>query len=258
MNKIKYVGFFGLLALVSGSVLAEDEKEESPWKSTAELGYVNTSGNTTASSLKGVIDISYEVEKWLHAVHADALSVKSETEDSTGINRDERIAARWFVSGQSDYKLDELNYVYGLITYEDDRFNGFDYQSKLSVGYGRWFIKNDVHGLKGEVGSGVRAFELDQIPPADGGPINTTTRYDSLVRLNGNYTWAVSKTSTFTQDLTADIGEQKEWKSVTELQADIHSALAMKLSHVVKYLSQVAPRIEHYDRITGVTLVYKF
>ena len=117
---------------------------------------------------------------------SSALSVKNETTDSTGVARDERIAARWFVSVQSDYKLDERNYLYGLITYEDDRFNGFDYQSKLSVGYGHWFIKNDVHKLRGEVGPGVRAFELKQIPPPDG-PIDTTTQYDNILRLNGNY-----------------------------------------------------------------------
>ena len=47
-------------------------------------------------------------------------------------------------------------------------------------------------------------------------------------------------------------------QSALLLQADINSILAMKLSHTVKYLDKVAPGIEHYDRITGVTLVFNF
>jgi putative salt-induced outer membrane protein len=247
-----------VIVLISSGVNAAEEEKKSPWKSSAELGYVDTSGNTNATSIKAAIDVSYEVEKWLHAVHADALSVKTETTDSTGEVRDERIAAKWFASAKTDYKLDEFNYLYGLITYEDDRFNGFDYQSKLGLGYGHWFLKSDVHKLKGEIGPGMRAFKVEQIPPPEG-PIDTSTQTESLLRLSGNYAWAVSKTSEFSQDLTADYGEdQEEWQSVTALEANVNSILAMKFSHTVKYLDKVAPGIEHYDRITGVTLVFKF
>lgn len=257
MRLIKSISAVVIVVISSAAVSAEEENK-SPWKSSAELGYVDTSGNTNAQSIKAAIDVSYEIEKWLHKVHADALSVKTETTDSSGVARDERIAAKWFVSVQSDYKLDELNYLYGLINHEDDRFNGFDYQSKISVGYGHFFIKTDAHKLKAEIGPGVRVFKLEQIAPPDG-PIDTSSQTENLLRLNGNYAWAVSKTSKFTQDITADSGEdQKEWKSVTELQADISSILAMKLSHTVKYLDKVAPGIEHYDRITGVTLVFNF
>lgn len=256
MNSKKMVFLIGMLALAAGNAVAEEEK--SPWKSSAELGYVDTSGNTNASSIKAAIDVSYEVEKWLHAVHAEALSVKTETTDSTGVTKDERIAAKWLVSGKTDYKLDEFNYIYGLISYEDDRFNGFDYQSKIGLGYGHWFLKSDVHKLKAEIGPGMRAFKVEQIPPPEG-PIDASTQTESLLRLSGNYAWAISKTSEFSQDLTADHGEdQEEWKSVTALEANVSSILAMKLSHTVKYLDKVAPGIEHYDRITGVTLVFKF
>jgi putative salt-induced outer membrane protein YdiY len=259
-NKMKYLNHIGaVLVIIASTGVVAEEEAKSPWKSSAELGYVETSGNTNATSIKAAIDVSYEVEKWLHAVHANALSVKTETTDSTtGETRDERIAAKWFVSGKTDYKLDEFNYFYGLITYEDDRFNGFDYQSKLGLGYGHWFLKSDVHKLKAEIGPGMRAFKVEQIPPPEG-PIDTSTQTESLLRLNGNYAWAVSKTSEFSQDLTADYGEdQEEWQSVTALKANVNSILAMKLSHTVKYLDKVAPGVEHYDRITGVTLVFKF
>ncbi len=257
---MKFVKNVVILVVVTCSsvVIAAEEEKKSPWKSSAELGYVNSSGNTNTEATKAAFDISHEVEKWVHKLHADALSIKTETTDSQGVTKDERSAAKWYASFQTDYKLDEFNYLYGLLTYEDDRFNGFDYQSKIGGGYGHWFVKSDIHKLKAEVGPGVRLFKVEQIPPPDG-PLDASRQTDSLLRLSGNYVWEISKTSKFTQDITTDIGEeQKEWKSITELQADISTILAMKISHVVIYLDKVAPGIQHYDRVTGVTLVYNF
>jgi putative salt-induced outer membrane protein len=258
MNSKVIVGIFGFLILASANVIAAEEEEKSPWKASAELGYVNASGNTNAESIKAAIDISYEIEKWLHSAHADALSVKNETTDSTGAVRDERIAAKWFASLKSDYKFNDFDYFYGLVSYEDDRFNGFQYQAKLGLGYGRRVIHTDAHELKLEIGPGYRTLKLEQLPPPEG-PIDTSSQDENLLRLNGNYVWTISKTSKFMQTVTAENGEdQEEWKSVTELQADISSILAMKLSHEVKYLDKVAPGVEHYDRLTGVTLVFSF
>ena len=69
------------LALFLTEAIAEEEK--SPWKSSAELGYVHVSGNTNTETLKVMFDISYEIDKWLHKAHAEALSSKSKTTDTT-------------------------------------------------------------------------------------------------------------------------------------------------------------------------------
>jgi len=257
MNFIKVAGVVCLMVFSSGSIAAEEVK--SPWKSAAEIGYVNVSGNTNTETTKVVFDVSYEVDSWLHHVHADALYSKSETTDDTVVpatTTEERTAAKWFLSGQSDYKFSEFNYLYGLLSYEDDRFGGFQYQAKFSLGYGHRFAITVRHELKLEIGPGYRSYKLDQAaPPAPA----EETRDEIQLRANAAYIWTISETSNFSEELTYETGpDQEEWKSVTALTAKINSTLAMKISHVVKYLDNVPVGNENHDRETAVTLVFSF
>lgn len=257
MSILKVTGTAGLMLLSTTGAAAE--KMDSPWKSSAEVGYVNTSGNTNTETLRAAYELSYEIEKWAHKIHADALSSKTETTDDTvtpAVTSMERSAAKWLVSGQSDYKFTEYNYFYGLLSYEDDRFSGFEYQAKLGVGYGRRVIHTDKHDLRLEVGPGYRSYRLEQ--PAPPAPAEER-RDEMLLRMNAGYIWKISETSKFTQELTYEAGEnQDEWKSVTGLTARINATLAMKLTHAVKKLDAVPPGTEHYDRETAVTLVFTF
>ena len=69
----------------------------------------------------------------------------------------------------------------------------------------------------------------------------------------------MSKTSKFTEDLTAEFGEdQDEWKSVTGLSAKINSSLAMKLTYTIKRLDVVPAGTDNTDKEAAVTLVYTF
>ena len=257
MNFIKVVSVT-IFLVISSSSMAADETI-SAWKSSAELGYVNVSGNTNTETTKAAFDLSYDIEKWTYKVHADTLSSKTETRDTTTIPSvvtEERTAAKWLASGQIDYKFSDVDYFFGLLSYEDDRFSGFDYQAKLGLGYGRWLIKSDVHNLKLEAGPGYRSYRLVQLaPPA---PLEET-QDDSLLRANAGYIWKVSETSTFKEDLTYEAGQdQDEWKSVSALTAKINSTLAMKISHTVKHLEVVPAGSKNYDRETAVTLVFTF
>jgi len=246
---------------VTQQVVAADNKNISPWKSSAEVGYVNVSGNTNTETLKAVFDIAHEAEKWLNKAHAEALSSTAETTDTTAIPaiaREERAAAKWLVSVQSDYKFNDFDYLYGLLSYEDDRFSGFDYQAKIGLGYGRRVIHTDSHELKLEVGPGYRIFKQEPtLPPA--AAVNTDRQDETLMRVGAGYVWKISETSNFTEDLAAEFGEdQDEWKSVTALKANINSVLAMKLSYTIKRLDKVPVGTESTDKEAAVTLVFSF
>ncbi len=246
------------ILVVNTSVLAvEDEK--SPWKSAAEIGYVHVSGNTNTETTKASFDLSYEANSWSHRIHAEGLSSNSEIVDSSvtpAVTTSERTAAKWLLSGQTDFKFSDVDYLFGLMSYEDDRFGGFQYQAKFGLGYGRRVIHTDEHELKLEIGPGYRTYRLDQaVPPA---PLEET-QDETQLRTNAAYIWKISKTSKLTEDLTYESGQdQKEWKSVTALTAKINSTLAMKMSHTVKYLDKVPAGSKNFDRETAVTLVFSF
>ncbi|MGB5601694.1 MAG: DUF481 domain-containing protein, partial [Gammaproteobacteria bacterium] len=142
------------------------------------------------------------------------------------------------------------DYFYGNFSYEDDRFTGFDYQAKLSLGYGRKIILTEKHELDGEIGPGYRNFKVEGAPSSED---------EYLLRLAAKYMWKISSYSGFSQDLIGDLGEdQTEWRSVTALRTSIYQNLALRLAYNVRYLDKVPVGNERYDRTTTVTLDYTF
>lgn len=238
-NKIILAG--AALVFAASSVYAAKEEKTSPWETSAELGYVNTSGNTNTETLVFKFDTAYEIEKWKHQAHFEALNAK--TDDVT--TADKKLA-----TAQSDFKFTPRDYFFGLVSYEDDRFSGFEYQAKLNLGYGRKVLVLERHKLDAEIGPGYRNFKVDNA---------SSSEDEALLRLAAKYKWLISDYSEFKQDFTAEFGEdQDEWKSITALKSNINKTLAMKLSYTVRYLDKVPVGNDNYDRETAVTLVYSF
>ena len=243
MRKFYFLMVAGLLT-ASTNVLAEDEVK-SPWTSSVEFGFVRTTGNTVTQTAAAKADVVYEIEKWRHSGHADGYG--SEAEDDDGVN--DVSAERYEVSGKSDYKFTELDYIYGIIKLQKDLFSGFEYDHIASVGYGRKAIKQENMELDLEIGPGERFFKVD-----DG-----IADEEAILRLSANYWWDISKSSKFTQELSTDIGEEiTSSKSVTGIQANINSTLALKFTYTVRHKSSVPVDNEKTDTEAAMTLVYKF
>ena len=226
--------FTGLLLSVAH---AEEPTKTSSWTGEIELGFVKTTGNTKTESTKVA---AKEVEKWRHSGNLEAL--KSSDNGNT-------TAERYFISGKTDYKFSKYEYWYATISYDDDRFSGFDYRVSESAGYGRRLIHEPDLTLDGEIGPGARQTKLD----------NGDTESELLARLAGNLKWKISDNSEFSEDVFTEIGEDATVsKSETALKANINSSLAMKLSYTIKHTSEVPDGVEKTDTETVVTLVYNY
>jgi len=246
MNIFHTVILTGTL-LASGSVLAEDKKEEktSPWTSTAELGFIRTTGNTETQTSALKVDVVYEVDKWRHTGHLEGYG--SESENDLGVNVVS--AERYELSGKSDYKFNEHDYLFGLVKLQKDRFSGFEYEDIISLGYGRKVIKQEDMELDLEIGPGIRFFKVD----------NKVSDEEALLRLAANYWWEISSTSKFTQELSTEIGEDiTSSQSITGIQANINSTLALKFTYTVRHKTKVPEENEKTDTELAMTLVYNF
>ena len=234
-----------LLMTVTAANAEEKKEDKSPWKASAELGFIKTTGNTETQTTGFKADVSYEIEKWRHTGHAEAYG--QETEDDTG--NSVVSAERYELSGKSDYKFTELDYAYGLLKLQKDRFSGFEYDHIVSAGYGRKVIKRDDMELDLEIGPGLRLFKRDDGDSDDEG----------VLRLSGVYWWDITGNSKFTQELTTEIGEEiTSTKSVTGIQANINSTLALKFTYTIRNKSEVPPDTEKTDTEAAMTLVYNF
>lgn len=244
MKKATMVLTLASSLLVTTNVLAE--KEKSPWTSSVELGVINTTGNTKTQTAAAKADVTYEVEKWRHNGHVEGYGSSSEDADT---GESVTSAERYLLAGKSDYKFNEYDYVFGLVKLQKDLFSGFEYEHVVALGYGRKLIKQADMELDVEIGPGVRFYKVD----------NGISDEEALIRLAGKYWWAITDHSKFTQDLIVEAGEDlTSTTSVTGLQANINSALAMRLTFTAKNKSDVPVGTKETDTETALTLVYNF
>jgi putative salt-induced outer membrane protein len=229
-----------LSVTASASAYGEDAVSDNTWKANVEIGYVTTDGNTQTESLNAKAKAEMEREKWRHTVNLEALN-----SSDSGVST----AERYMVSGQSNFKMGAKNFFYVLLSYEDDRFSGYDYRITESVGYGRRVIADPGLTLDLEIGPGARQSKLDSGDKKD----------ELLARAAAKLAWKVSRTSKFSEELTVDGGEDVTvTKSVTALSAKVNSSLATKLTYTIKNTSDVPPGIKKTDSEMAVTLVYDF
>ena len=236
-RSLLYVVLGGLLTCAVSVSAAQPGR----WTGSAELGAVATTGNTRTRNITARSRIETQRARWHHIVTAEVLS-SSEKNATT--------AERYFLSGKSDFKLDEKSYVFALLSYENDRFSGFDHRWMETLGYGRSIIDRKALSLKLEAGLGARQSKI-----SDTGQ----TRNEGIVHFGGNLSWNISDSATLTQDLFTDIGSQSTVsKAVTSLSTRIVGNLASKLAFTARHTSNVPAGFKKLDTETTVTLVYNF
>ncbi len=229
-----------LAGLVASPAIQAEETAVSKWSGEAELGYLKTSGNTDTESLHVRGKIVNERKKWRHTGTLEVVD-----KNDAGINT----AKRWFITGKSDYSINDRSYLFGMISYEDDRFSGYDYQVSEILGYGYHVIKRDDLKLDVEIGAGARQSKL-----LTGGSTS-----EGVIKGAADLAWKISETATFLQHLSVEAGEDNTIsRSVTGLKMQIVGNLSAKFSHSIKHSSDVPAGIDKTDTETVATLVYNF
>ncbi|MEN8220218.1 MAG: DUF481 domain-containing protein [Pseudomonadota bacterium] len=235
MHKKLCIGF----ALLLGTQIAV--AEDSGWKGEGEFGFTQTSGNSETQSFVAKLALSYQLTSWKHEAQIEALR----SEDDSVLS-----AERYELNLQSNYLLSEKSYLFGKLRYEEDSFNGYDYQASLIFGYGHQFIDTERTGLKLEAGIGWRQGELKII---------TESNDETVGFLGVSFRHKIGSHSEFTQEFQVEGGSNNIYsESDTGFKVNIMENLAMKLSLLVKNNSDVLSGTEKTDTITAVTLVYNF
>ncbi len=199
-----------------------------------------TTGNTDEENFNGQGDFTRDAEKWRHNFHIDTLRSSKD---------DELTAQKLYASIKSDYKFGDERFFFSRVSYEDDRFSGFDYQVDFTLGYGQSLLDTDKVKFEAHVGPGNRWSKQD-----DG-----TTESAAIVRIAGDLHWNLSESAVFEQVLSTEIGRDAAIsRSVSSLKTKILGRLAMKFSYAVKHNSKAPEATGGTDTETSVTLVYSF
>jgi putative salt-induced outer membrane protein YdiY len=252
LNLLRFC-LFSSFASVSHLALAEDPaldtsniKATTPqWSGDAELGFIRTNGNSDTESFNGKFHIIRDNQPLKTAFKFEAL-----TSEEDGASSKEKYRSEFKI----DYSLTDQSYLASLLTYEDDRFSGYDYRGTLSIGYGYHAWNTENGHLDLEVGPGYRRSSLE-IRNDEGDRLEE----EVIGRFSLNLAVNLSENAVFTEVITIEGGNSGVvYKSDMGLQSTLVGTLAMKINYQIKHTDEVPEDTKNTDSVVGVTLVYGF
>lgn len=216
------------------------DAETVAWKGEVQLGVISTTGNSETEVVKAGASLVNERLRWRHSGAVDFVR---------SVNQDTTTARRFSLLAKSDYKITQLSYAFGVLTYEDDRFSGYDYQASVAAGYGRKLIAREGLLLEVELGPGARRNE----------PESGDTQDEAILRGALNLDWKIGATAGLAELFSVEAGEEiTRTKSVTALRSHIAGNLAAKITYTVRHASAAPVGTDETDTEFSVTLVYAF
>jgi putative salt-induced outer membrane protein len=220
------------------------------WFTSAELGAISTSGNTTGTSISGKIDARHETEDWSNEYIVAGFFKEDEITDDDGERYRQRSAQRWALSAKAAYKLvEEGSRAFVLGSHVNDRFGAYTRYSSLAVGHGSQLYNSDTKALDVEIGpgyfSGLRA--------------TGETESGMTVRGAARFRWQMSPSAAFVQTLSVERGTSNV-HSIAEsaLSTKINDTMQMKAAFSARNDTNVPVDKKNTDTQTSLTLVYWF
>jgi putative salt-induced outer membrane protein YdiY len=223
---------------------------EGTWFTSAELGAIATSGNTTGTSISGKIDARHETADWSNEYVASGFFKEDEITDDDGERYRQRSAQRWALSAKAAYKLlNEGSRAFVLGSHVNDRFGAFARYTSFAVGHGSQLYNTDDKALDVEIGPGYFHGERE----------NGERENGMTVRGAARFRWQVSPSAAFMQTVSVERGTSNVHSiAETALSTKINDTMQMKAAFSARNDTNVPEDKKNTDTQTSLTLVYSF
>lgn len=213
------------------------------WKDTAELSYVQTSGNTKTSTLAAKNRFAYDWRKTALELTAGGLGTQS----------DNKVTAEQYNAAEKiSLKLAGRNYAFEKGGWSKDRFSGINDRYEALLGLGRDLLDTADDKLSAEAGGGY--ILEDRLGSAN----QSFGTYRGYVK----YQRTLSATASASQDLEylGDLEDSKGYRmnAETALVASINSHFSLKASYVWKYVNSPATGFKKTDTITAMAVIVNY
>jgi len=224
--------------------------EGSSWFTSAELGAISTTGNTSGTSVTGKIDARQELSNWSNEYIVSGYFKEDDVLNSDNTHTRTRSAERYSVSAKAAYKLlEDGNRAFVLGSHVADKFGAYTRYSTLAVGYGTQVLKREDKSIDVEIGPGYFAGEN-----AAGGEENGVTVHGAA-----QLRWRVSPSAQFAQTVNVERGASNTHTvAETSLSTKINGTMQMKAAFSARSDSNVPTDKKSTDTQTSLTLVYSF
>ncbi|RMF76751.1 MAG: DUF481 domain-containing protein [Acidobacteria bacterium] len=230
----------GALLAGPGAIAAEGESApQRSWTNTAEVGFVQTSGNSETTNIKLSDKFVRSWDGWQLEINALALRAEQTTRSAANV-AGALVVTETSATTAETYQLagllrrdirDGFYWLTGL-EWTRNRPSGLDNRYQAQAGLGYRFFKTDVHELQTELG----------VTYTDESFVSGTDPMDQNyagARAFAGYSRKLSPTATFTQtlELLENLDDTADWrgKSETAVTASITSQVALKASFTLLY-----------------------
>ena len=239
MRRKALVAALPLVWLCVAPALAEDN----PNKLSLGLSYLATSGNS--SSQTGGLDFLYKHKFDPWGLEVDANYLRAEQDGNL-------TAKKIFLGVRGSRALDADFDLFAAVSYLQDQFAGLDPRLLVAGGVTYKFLKGPEHEL---------AFDVGLTWTRDDLVTDGSTSYAGAIGA-ARYTWNISKTAKFTEDLAfyPSFKQGSDWRfeSATGVQASVSTAVALKFTYGVRYANRPVPGFRKTDTQTAASLVINF
>lgn len=223
------------LALLAGSTHAVATE----WQPKAELGVVNTTGNSDTTSVNGKFALNGEDE--LLTQDYSFTGLRSESEDELSANRYE-------LGAKLARKFGERQYLGAAARYENDDFAAYDYQATLALNYGFWAFDDDTRSLQLEGGPGLRRSQLAESGEAEN---------DALLRGFVDYQHQFTESTRFYNTLLVEAAQDNSFlQNDIGIAVSINRSLALKAGFQARHNTEVPDDRKRTDTLTSVNIVW--
>jgi putative salt-induced outer membrane protein len=236
--------------------VAEDDTPQHKWSGELALGGSFRTGARHAAGTNFGGEIEHQYAKWTNTVDASFDYSRSE-----GVTNTHRLRSR----GKSKRAITERLYGFGLVGYEEDRFNGFDYQLSEAGGLGYRIIDGESFTWDLEAGPAWRQSKISRT-----GELLS----ELFFRGGSEFVWSISDTAEFSNETTLLYSgdkveirtatdsyffqESNDLTNVSALDMTVIGNLAARLSAEVSYTSEPPEGTPSTDTLSKIALVQNF
>ena len=231
------------LTFFAASAMAQEAAAPKKWKDTAELSYVQTSGNSKTSTLSAKNLYNYDWEKTALEVVAGGLGTSS---------RNTVTAEQYNASEKVSFKLAGKNYAFQKTAWDKNRFAGIKDRYDLALGLGRNLLDTADNKLSLEAGAG---YIFEDRLLSDNQTFGTYRGYAKYIK-------SLSTTANASQDLEY-LGNLKHSKGYrmnaeTAIVTSISTHFSLKAAYLWKFTNSPAAGFKKTDTITSMAIIVNY
>lgn len=214
--------------------------DASSWSGEAAIGGSLISGNTEEQAINAGLTLERKVGKWEHG-----FTLLADYSRNNGAVTKQRLAAnygsKWFAW--------ERGYIFGLIDFEYDDFQLFDWRLSEALGVGYRVLQSDRMTLDLEGGPGARQTQF-----ATGG-----TENEFIFVLGSDYDFQIREGLKFTNDTSVFLGsERSTFINIAAFTAQLTERISGRISFEAQHDTSVPVGQVKTETATRASLVYGF